>query len=1027
LRAVKNLFWRLACLSLPVFYGHPAISQNFNPYYNFKHISVENGLAQNIVYHFLQDSRGYVWLGTRDGITIYDGLRTINFRHDENDGNSLGGNLITRILEDSDHRVWIGNDAGIDLYNRSNNNFTHFGIPGSNGQPENDYCVPLGFSDSVRLWFIDTKYKAIVIFNTKTRAFKSVATTDAPDGALYYNPAQHTVHIWTYLGIGTSHLVFTNDSLIKQEHLSDYKAGNDADLRIIHVYPESDSAVWLSSDRGLIELNPISHGYQLFHSRGNEQINEIRYVTRSPKKLLWVATGGYGIYTFNTETKQFVDNFRNYALDPYSVCSNNIVSIYFDKVGNVWCGSYGDGASYAHVENNSFSKNLSKKEMDAWKAGNNVLHVSQDKKRRIWCVLNDFLGYWLLDSAMKVIELKKPLLENGKPFSGPTYKILFDGPDFAWCATDRGLYRYNIVSNQLRQVPFQRFSSELFGSYWINDMIPLHDGSFLFSTWAGLYRIDRENGKEIIKPFPVLNDLAFKSFDALFEDSEHNIYVADQAHFIYILADSSATGNYSLKKKLFTGDLFQVAEEGSDIYLVLRSGLSVLNKKSWTIERSFLNNLIPPGSITNLLIEKNKFWLFSERGLYLFNKEEKKGRLFTVEDGLPSNKFSETCLVTMESGKCIAGTDNGLLIFYPDRFQDFVYPPRAQLINLFVNDSTRGFLANPMETSPVILAHDQNTFSLDFSGISFQHASSNTYEYKLDPYDEKWISSGTVHYTRYSKIPPGKYSFLLRVIDARGQVSPYTKRLDIEIRKAFWQTGLFKFIVAALIGLIIWLLIKWWLNVKIKKQLQAFEKQQAIEKERTRIATDMHDDLGAGLSRIKFLSETIGLKKQQQQPVEEDISSIGEYANEMIGKMGEIVWALNEKNDSLSDLLSYTRSYAVEYLLQNSIRCDVHAPPEFPDIFVSGEFRRNIYLTIKEALHNIVKHAEAGAVTIVVRIDGALSISIHDDGTGFDPTRIRPFSNGLNNMKKRMQDIGGRLEIKQKPGTTIHLWAPLPV
>ena len=93
------------------------------------------------------------------------------------------------------------------------------------------------------------------------------------------------------------------------------------------------------------------------------------------------------------------------------------------------------------------------------------------------------------------------------------------------------------------------------------------------------------------------------------------------------------------------------------------------------------------------------------------------------------------------------------------------------------------------------------------------------------------------------------------------------------------------------------------------------EKQQAIEKERTRIATDMHDDLGAGLSRIKFLSETIGIKKQQQQPIEEEISKIRDYTHEMIDKMGEIVWALNEKNDSLSDLLSYTRSYAVEYLI----------------------------------------------------------------------------------------------------------------
>src|SRR5689334_7942805 len=110
----------------------------------------------------------------------------------------------------------------------------------------------------------------------------------------------------------------------------------------------------------------------------------------------------------------------------------------------------------------------------------------------------------------------------------------------------------------------------------------------------------------------------------------------------------------------------------------------------------------------------------------------------------------------------------------------------------------------------------------------------------------------------------------------------------------------------------------------------------------------MHDDLGAGLSRIKFLSETIGIKKQQQLPIEEDISKIREYSHEMIDKMGEIVWALNEKNDSLSDLLSYTRSYAAEYLAQNGIHCVISLPEHLPAIAVSGEFRRNIFLAVKE-------------------------------------------------------------------------------
>src|SRR5690606_7488138 len=203
-------------------------------------------------------------------------------------------------------------------------------------------------------------------------------------------------------------------------------------------------------------------------------------------------------------------------------------------------------------------------------------------------------------------------------------------------------------------------------------------------------------------------------------------------------------------------------------------------------------------------------------------------------------------------------------------------------------------------------------------------------------------------------------------------------------------------------------------------------KKQDIEKERTRIATDMHDDMGARLSRIKFLSETIAIKKMKQESVETDINSIREYSHEMIDKMGEIVWALNEKNDSLSDLLSFTRSYAVEYLTQHGINVRAEIGDEVPARFVTGEFRRNVYLAVKEALHNIVKHAQANEVLINFSAKGGLTINIHDNGKGYNIGQVRPFINGLGNMKKRMEHIGGNFEIINANGTIVKLWAPLP-
>jgi signal transduction histidine kinase len=219
--------------------------------------------------------------------------------------------------------------------------------------------------------------------------------------------------------------------------------------------------------------------------------------------------------------------------------------------------------------------------------------------------------------------------------------------------------------------------------------------------------------------------------------------------------------------------------------------------------------------------------------------------------------------------------------------------------------------------------------------------------------------------------------------------------------------------------------LRFYINRKLELQRAALEKRRAVEKERTRIATDMHDDLGAGLSQIKFLSETIGMKKQQHLPIEEEISDIRIFSVEMIDKMGEIVWALNEKNDTLSDLLSYTRSYAVEYLEQNGIICHVQEPDNIPQDYVSSEFRRNIYLTVKESLHNIVKHAQATNVFIEIEIADYLSIRIQDNGIGINDIPNNSFGNGLINMNTRIRELKGSFEIVNNNGTRIDISVPL--
>jgi signal transduction histidine kinase len=215
-------------------------------------------------------------------------------------------------------------------------------------------------------------------------------------------------------------------------------------------------------------------------------------------------------------------------------------------------------------------------------------------------------------------------------------------------------------------------------------------------------------------------------------------------------------------------------------------------------------------------------------------------------------------------------------------------------------------------------------------------------------------------------------------------------------------------------------------RLKLKSERQELEKQMAVlsatQEERNRISADMHDELGSGVTAIRLMSELVKAKmKENTLPEIEKISS---SANELIIKMNTIIWTMKSENDSLDSLVSYIRGYACEFLDNMNIDCSVVIPPKIPNIILSGEKRRNIFLCVKESLNNIIKHARASKVTIAFEFANQLSVTISDDGVGIDMLKLREFGNGLNNMKKRMERIDGTYHIENDNGTVTRLIVP---
>jgi signal transduction histidine kinase len=211
---------------------------------------------------------------------------------------------------------------------------------------------------------------------------------------------------------------------------------------------------------------------------------------------------------------------------------------------------------------------------------------------------------------------------------------------------------------------------------------------------------------------------------------------------------------------------------------------------------------------------------------------------------------------------------------------------------------------------------------------------------------------------------------------------------------------------------------------KLESEKKEFESQLAVitaqQEERNRISADMHDDLGAGMTTISLYSE-LAKTKLANNPIPE-IEKISSAANELLNKMNAIIWSMSSSNDSLGNMIAYIRSYAIGFFEDTGVHCKVVVPDKLPNIEVIGTIRRNVFLVVKEALNNVLKHAKATEVSItLVREENTLTLNIHDNGTGIDMNNLRQFGNGLKNMKKRMADIDIDFSIENKNGTLITL------
>jgi signal transduction histidine kinase len=323
----------------------------------------------------------------------------------------------------------------------------------------------------------------------------------------------------------------------------------------------------------------------------------------------------------------------------------------------------------------------------------------------------------------------------------------------------------------------------------------------------------------------------------------------------------------------------------------------------------------------------------------------------------------------------------------------------------------------------------QHRLEFRFTSANLKAPDRMRFRHRLEGYDEDWQEDGDRREATYTHLPPGNYRFHAMAGGPDGVWHQTPKPFALEVVPQFFERRIVQASSALLLlgsgAGMVWAASR----VRLRRRLARIEAQQVMERERRRIARDLHDDLGAGLAEVVLLGELARADEVTAEEMKAHVADMTEKTRQLVTAMDEIVWTVNPRNDSVPNLASYLAEHGRKFFAPTPIRCRLDIMPELPPLPVPAAARHNLFLAVKEALHNVVKHSGAREIWLRMRWSaGEFTLEVQDDGRGFDPAKLAEPGDGLENMRHRLEAVGGRALIKSQPsgGTTVRFDLPVP-
>jgi signal transduction histidine kinase/ligand-binding sensor domain-containing protein len=971
------------------------------PNYFVRVWQVEDGLPQNQVTAVVQTRDGYLWAGTYSGLARFDGVRFTVF--DDKNTSEMHSSRVTSLFESGDGTLWIGHENG-----------------------EVTTCK-------------DGKFRPVEIRAVwASRKIYGITADDAGD-------------VWLLDDVGL--LARVRDGLVLSPQ-------SGPAVRLLGLARSTNGTVWVARDGG---LSVLDHG-QLRAVQFDEPFTNtyVQGICPCRDGGLWVGSNGrirkwkndqwvqdLGAAPWETTPLTGLFETRNGTLvattvnaglfllfpgtgapplhyDHFNgVETERILSLMEDREGNLWVGTGGNGLIEMRQ---SIIQTV--EPPDHWH-GRALLSVFPGRDGELW------IG---TEGAGLYRQQNGDWINFGYTnFSGSSYvwSLAKDVPGQLWVGTwgaglflQRGEHFEGAPGMEGAMMPMPALLAARSGGLWIGSAVGL-----------GRYQDGKTNW------FTEANGKPLREVRTIAEAADGAVWFGMVGYGLACL-ENDRIRQFQREDGLPSNDINCLHFDEDGALWIGTSGGGLCRLKAGHFSLIDRAQGLPNSVIGNIEDDGHGFfWMSSHGGIIRASKAELNncadGKIravrcvaYGINDGMPTIECStglQPAGCKTPDGRLWFPTSKGLVVINPEEVKINDRPPPMALEELLVDGE---LVTNTV--SPLQIPAGRNRFEFHYTALSLVVPEKVSFKYRIEGLEKEWVDAGTKRVADYNFLPPGNYTFQVIACNNDGIWNETGVTLPFTLLPYFWQTLWFRALasltIMAVAGGAVWIDAR----RRLHRRLEKLERQQAIERERARIAKDIHDDLGASLTRIIMLSQPERGEMQAAEQGSANLERIHGTARELTRSMDEIVWAVNPRHDTLDSLASYLSRFAYDFLSAANVRCRLDVPLQFPAWPLTAEVRHNLFLAFKETLHNVVSHAAAAEVRVALQLAGEkIVLTVTDDGCGFNVAEpnSRPLQkpgqssqgDGLANIKRRLAEIGGECEIQSAPGqgTTVKFIVPV--